>query len=103
MSRHLAAVMRTAHEHVGGQLSLRNKKGETENVRESERERESYVVKNTAVVQQRVVKYVQLQPLKSLSWKVTVRPSAQHQPPTLINRTLEGLQIIIFYLKACSL
>lgn len=93
--------MRTAHEHVGGHLSLRHKKEERKNVRE--RARESYVVKNTAVVQQRLVKYVQLQPLKSHSWKVTVRLPAQPQPPTLINRTLEGLQIIRFYLKTCSL
>lgn len=52
MSRHLAAEMRTAHEHVGGHLSLRNKKGERENVSERVSERESYVVKNPAVVQQ---------------------------------------------------
>lgn len=64
MSRHLAAVARTANEHVGGHLSLgHTKKGEREIA--GKRVNSGKI---TAVVQQQVVKYVQSHPVKCHSW-----------------------------------
>lgn len=64
MSRYLAAVARTADEHVGGHLSPgHTKKGEREIAGKRVKSGEI-----TAVVQPRVVKYVQSHSVKCHSW-----------------------------------
>lgn len=65
MSRHLAEVARTADEHVGGHLSWSSHQKNGERGIAGKRAKSGEI---TAVVQQRVVKYVQSHPVKCHSW-----------------------------------
>lgn len=80
--------MRTAHEHVGGHLSLRHKKGERKNVRARERVicGEKYSCCAAVSCEIRAASASKKSQLEGYSMTSSTTP-------TLINRTLEVLQI----------